>query len=102
MSLPHISNVAVALIHINFPLIGEKRTIREVMCLRSGLCLGSLTIPLHPSVSAICEYECVCERTTPTHAVRRTAESRSAPCPVLLCCTLGLEGKRRSDPSTLL
>lgn len=67
MSLPHISNVAVALIHMNYPLIGEKRTISdsEGMCLRSVLCmfvcLGCLTIPLHLSRSLFLVWLRACE-----------------------------------------
>lgn len=59
MSLPHISNVAAALIHINDPLISEKLTISYPvgMCQRFSVRLGCLTIPLH----LVCVCLCVCE-----------------------------------------
>lgn len=62
MSLPHISNVAVALIHINYPLIGEKRTIREVTCLRSGLCVWAAWQSLYTSLSLRYASMSVCAR----------------------------------------
>lgn len=58
---PTFQNVAVALIHMNYPLMGEKRTISdsEGMSLCMFVCLGCLTIPLH--LSFLCVIVCVWE-----------------------------------------
>lgn len=104
---PTFQNVAVALIPMNYPLIGEKRTISdsEGMCLCMFGCLGCLTIPLHLSLSLSCVWLCVCERIMPTHAVlHHHHEKVSGFCPAApLSPSLhsrSLKARRwRSDPS---
>ncbi len=64
--MPHISNVAAALIHINDPLISENRTVSDTvgMCLRSVLCTFGLPDNPFTSLSCVvcvCVCVCVCE-----------------------------------------